>query len=98
MRALANQKTHDLLAYLEARTLPGLYREKLVRHWRERPLELPTRDLATLRARLLKLNDLLIDLSNEDAPLYAEGDPTRFDWLFILRSAKSFRFTTMQLH
>lgn len=88
MRALVNQETLDLLAYLEARTFPWRYHENFIRHRRERPLEIPTRELATLRARLLTFNELLIDVSNESAPLYAEGDPTRFDWLFYLEECK----------
>ena len=37
---------------------------------------------------MLNFNELLIDSGNEGAPLYAEGDSTRFDWFFYLEECK----------
>lgn len=88
MRTLVNQETLDLLTYLEARTFHWHYREKFVQLLRRTQLEVQTRELETLRARLLTFNELLSDLSDEGAQLYAVDDPTRFDWLFYLEECK----------
>ena len=88
MRALANPKTLDLLAYLEAKIMSSHYREDFARNRRRSQLEVPTHELATLRVHLLAFNDILADRHEEGAPLYTEGDSTRFDWLFYLEEFK----------
>lgn len=88
MRTLVNPDTHDLLDYLEARLVPWRYHTVVPPTQRRAEQQVPTSELATLRARLLHYNTILAELGEERELLYAEGDPTRFDWLTYLEECK----------
>lgn len=87
MRALANPETFALLEYLGARGIPWHHRV-VVRDRRRAEQRLPNRELATLRARLLEMDAFLSEFREEGEPLYAEGDPVRFEWLSYLEECK----------
>lgn len=88
MRALANQETLDLLEYLDARISPSRFHNVATRTWWYAEQDVPTRELAALRMRLLRFNAVLAELHEDRRPLYAEGDSARFDWLTYLEECK----------
>ena len=88
MRYIPNPETVALLKYAEESLPLWRFEPHLGRQRRDFALETPTRELAILRARLLRLDGLLGELELEGQPLYAEGDTSRFDWLTYLEEVK----------
>jgi hypothetical protein len=88
MRYIPNAETLALLDYVEDALPLWRFEPRARRPLRPSEIELPTRELATIRARLLRLNALLAELELEGIPLYTEANPSRFDWLTYLEEVK----------
>lgn len=88
MRYIPNPETLDLLKYMEDSLPISRFEPRAGRNFRRPDTELPTRELASIRARLLRANALVADLQLEGAPLYSEGDPSIFDSLTYLEEIK----------
>jgi len=88
MRYIPNPETLALLNYVENSLPLWRFDPRAGREFRRPEIELPTREIATIRARLLRANALLGELELHGSPLYAEGDPARFEWLTYLEELK----------
>lgn len=88
MRHIPNAETLALLKYL-GESIPLWQLSHHVYPPIRRPdTELPTLELATIRASLLLADTVIKELDLARSPLYADGDPARFDWLTYHKEIK----------
>lgn len=88
MRFIASPATIELLQHLEDSLLVEHFEPRMLRPWRNVEVETPTRELAMLRVRLLRIDELLGKLGVDGQILYDLVDKSNFDWMTYLEEVK----------